>query len=58
MTWDDYLEGRYWSGRIIQVSNWENLAFRNAGLTPLEALYESQHAAEEVYEKEHDMWVY
>jgi gliding motility associated protien GldN len=58
MTWDDYWEGRYWSGRIIQVSNWENRAFLNAGLTPLEALYESQRAVEQVYEKEHDMWVY
>lgn len=58
MTWDDYLEGRYWSGRIVQVSNGENVSFRNAGLNQLEALYESQNTTEKVFEKEHDMWVY
>jgi len=58
MTWDDYLEGRYWNGRIVQVSNGSNESFRNAGLNNLEALYESQRTAERVFEKEHDMWVY
>lgn len=58
MTWDDYFEGRYWSGRIIQVSNGFNESFRNSGLTNVEALYEAQRATEQVYLKEHDMWVY
>jgi gliding motility associated protien GldN len=58
MTWDDFLEGRYWAGRIIQVSNANNESFKNAGLTELEALYESQRTIEQVFEKEHDMWVY
>ena len=58
LTWDDYLEGRYWNGRIVQVSNGTNESFRNAGLNNLEALYESQRTAERVFEKEHDMWVY
>jgi hypothetical protein len=57
MTWDDYLEGRYWSGRIVQVSNGTNESFQECRLNNLEALYESQRTAERVYEKEHDMWV-
>ena len=58
MTWDDYLEGRYWSGRIIQVSNGFNESFKSAGLNQSEALYESQQTTEKIMEKEHDMWVY
>lgn len=58
LTWDDYFEGRYWSGRIIQVSNGDNTNFRDAGLNNMEALYQSQIMTEKVYEKEHDMWVY
>lgn len=58
MTWDDYLEGRYWSGRIIQVSNGSEQSFNQEGLTKMEALYESQRMAEQVFDKEHDMWVY
>ncbi len=58
MTWDDYLEGRYWSGRIIQVSNGTNESFGQAGMSKMEALYESQRMTEQVFDKEHDMWVY
>lgn len=58
LTWDDFLEGRYWSGRIVQVSNGENVSFKNAGMSNMEALYEAQRAAEMVFEKEHDMWIY
>jgi gliding motility associated protien GldN len=58
LTWDDYLEGRYWSGRIVQVSNSYNESFKNAGLSNIESLYEAQRAAEMVFDKEHDMWVY
>lgn len=58
LTWDDFLEGRYWSGRIIQVSNHNNESFKNAGYNDVEALYEAQRNAELIFEKEHDMWVY
>lgn len=58
LTWDDYLEGRYWSGRIIQVSNGTNESFSQAGMSKMESLYESQRMTEQVFDKEHDMWVY
>lgn len=58
LTWDDYLEGRYWSGRIVQVTNGTNESFKNAGMSNSEALYESRRMAEQVFDKEHDMWVY
>jgi gliding motility associated protien GldN len=58
LTWDDYLEGRYWSGRIIQVSSGSNESFSQAGMNKMEALYESQRMTEQVFDKEHDMWVY
>ena len=58
LTWDDYLEGRYWSGRIIQVSNGFNESFKNAGLSNMEALYQDQRNMEKIFDKEHDMWVY
>ena len=59
MTWDDYLEGRYWSGRIIEVSNpFNDKSFQNAGMSNMEALYQSQNMTEKIMDKEHDMWVY
>jgi gliding motility associated protien GldN len=58
LTWDDFFEGRYWSGRITRVSNADNTNFREAGLNDLESLYESQNMMDRIYEKEHDMWVY
>ena len=61
MNWDDFWEGRYWSGHIIQVSNGFNESFKNAAgnsMTNMELLYEGQQAAEDVFNKEHDMWVY
>lgn len=59
LTWDDYMEGRYWSGRIIQVSNaFNDNTFQNQGYSNMEALYEGQRAQEKLVEKEHDMWMY
>jgi gliding motility associated protien GldN len=58
LTWDDFFEGRYWSGRIVRVSNADNTNFREAGLNDLESLYQSQIMVERIFEKEHDMWVY
>jgi hypothetical protein len=58
MTWDDYLEGRYWNGRIVQVSNGTQEAFSATGMSKLDALYEGQRISEMLFNKEHDMWVY
>lgn len=58
MTWDDYLEGRYWSGRIVQVTNGTQESFSASGMSKLDALYESQRISEMLFNKEHDMWVY
>ncbi len=57
-TWDEFFESRQFSSKIIKVSS----PFRDEKfadhLSPMEALYESQHSAEEIFNKEHDMWVY
>ncbi|MBS1643427.1 MAG: gliding motility protein GldN [Bacteroidetes bacterium] len=58
LTWDDYLEGRYWSGRIIKVSNGLNEDFKGQGYNDLEALYKDRQIDEKLFDKEHDMWVY
>lgn len=58
ITWDDYFEGRYFSSRIIKTSNPFDLAYRERGMSNLEALYEGQKDAEQLFNKEHDMWVY
>ena len=58
MTWDDFFEGNYFSSRIIKVSNPFDASFTESGSTRMEALYEGQRAAETIFNKEHDMWVY
>lgn len=59
LTWDDFMEGRYWSGRITQVSNaFGDNSFQLGGYTDMEALYEGQRTQQKLIEKEHDMWMY
>ncbi|WP_276132291.1 gliding motility protein GldN [Polluticoccus soli] len=58
MTWDDYFEGRFFSSKVIKTSNPFDLSYRERGMSNMEALYESQKAAEMLFNKEHDMWVY
>jgi len=58
MTWDDFFENRMFSSRIIKVSNPFDETYSQAGYNNMEALYEGQRAAEKVFNKEHDMWVY
>ncbi len=59
MTWDDYFEGRFFSSKIIKVSNATDAgSFKELGFNPMESLYEGQREAEKVFNKEHDMWVY
>ena len=57
-TWDEYFESRQFSAKIIKVSNPFGNDFSNAGLTPMESLYEGKHVSEEIFNKEADMWVY
>ena len=63
-TWDEFFESRQFSSKVIQVSNpfgpnpgSGGVKFRDY-MNPMESLYESQHTAEEIFNKEHDMWVY
>jgi len=58
MTWDDFFENRFFSSRIIKISNPFDASFKENGATNMEALYEGQHTAEMLFNKEHDMWVY
>lgn len=59
LTWDDFMEQRYWSGRIIQTSNaFQDGKWQDAGFNNMEALYEGQRAQEKLLDKEHDMWMY
>jgi gliding motility associated protien GldN len=64
-TWVEFLEGRRFASRITKVSNpYGGVAgsygesFAEKGLTPMEALYAGQSAANELVNKEHDMWEY
>jgi gliding motility associated protien GldN len=59
-TWDEFFESRQFSSKITKVSNPFQQDFKGLGngMTPMETLYESQHASEEIFNKEHDMWVY
>ena len=58
LTWDDYMEGRFWSGRIIKVSNPFDEYIQQQHSNPYDALYQGDREAERVFNKEHDMWVY
>jgi gliding motility associated protien GldN len=61
LTWDDFFEGRFFSSRIIKISNpFDQYIQGLPGMdaNPMEALYESQRTAEMLFNKEHDMWVY
>ena len=57
-TWDEFFESRQFASRITKVSNPYQNNFSDAGLNPMEALYESKNVADEIFNKEHDMWVY
>ncbi len=63
-TWDEFFESRQFSSKITKVSNPFGLLPGSGGInyrdnmSAMESLYESQHASEEIFNKEHDMWVY
>lgn len=57
LTWDDFFEGRFFASRIYKVSNPfdDRIGDRYNGI---ESLYQGNNVAEELFNKEHDMWVY
>ena len=61
-TWDEFFESRQFSSKIIKVSNSLDQRYEQVfGDDPrgkMEALYESQQDANEIFNKEHDMWIY
>lgn len=64
-TWDEFFESRMFSARITKVSNpygsisgGYGESFSDKQLSSMESLYEGKRAAEEIFNKEHDMWVY
>lgn len=58
-TWDEFFENRQFSSKITKVSStFVNDEGFKAHMNSMESLYESQHTAEEIFNKEHDMWVY
>jgi gliding motility associated protien GldN len=61
-TWDEFFENRMFSSRIYKVSNSMDQQFSDIfgqdARAKMEALYEGQQAATEIFNKEHDMWVY
>ena len=58
MTWDEFFENRFFSSYIIKVSNPFDMSLNQMGLGGTDALYEGKRLAEELFNKEHDMWVY
>ena len=58
MTWDEFFESRQFASRIVKVSNPFDANFRELGMSNMEQLHEAQRAQEEIFNKEHDMWVY
>lgn len=64
-TWDEFFESRMFSARITKVSNpYGSISggfgesFSDKNMSKLESLYEGKRASEEIFNKEHDMWVY
>ncbi len=58
MNWDEFFENRWFASRITKVSNGfgEDISQQTPG--GMEALYRAQRLSEELFNKEHDMWVY
>lgn len=63
-TWDEFFEARKFASRIYKVSNPFGTQRGSYGerfkehLNKMEVLYEGKRAAEEIFNKEHDMWEY
>jgi gliding motility associated protien GldN len=61
-TWDEFFENRHFSSRITKVTNALNQRYEDVFGTDargkMEALYESQQQVNDIFNKEHDMWIY
>jgi len=61
-TWDEFFEGRQFASKITKMSNPFGAEFKDtheqSPYGQMESLYDSKHAAEEIFNKEVDMWVY
>jgi gliding motility associated protien GldN len=59
-TWEEFFESRVFASRIIKESNPFQTSLDNQGVYPnkFESLYEGQRISENIFNKEHDMWVY
>jgi gliding motility associated protien GldN len=67
-TWDEFFESRQFSSKITKVSNPYGSSNNpgaygedfntHDGNNLMESLYEGKRTAEEIFNKEHDMWVY
>ena len=61
-TWDEFFEGRQFASKITKMSNPFGAEFKDTHESSpygqMESLYDSKHAAEEIFNKEVDMWVY
>lgn len=58
MTWDEFFENRYFSSYVVKSSNPFDVFIKDMGLQGTDALYEGARMSEELFNKEHDMWVY
>lgn len=58
MTWDEFFENRYFSSYVVKTSNPFDATFSVMGLEGTDLLYEGQRVNEQLFNKEHDMWVY
>ncbi len=56
-TWDEFFESRQFASKIYKVSNPYGQEFKE-NMSPMESLYEGKRTAEEIFNKEADMWVY
>ncbi|PZF73294.1 type IX secretion system ring subunit PorN/GldN [Taibaiella soli] len=57
LTWDDFFENRFFSSYIIKASNGFDEYISNQ-YPGMESLYEAQRINDQIFNKEHDMWVY
>ena len=61
-TWDEFFESRQFASKITKVSNPFGTEFKeqheSSPYGQMESLYDSKRVAEEIFNKEVDMWVY
>jgi len=58
MTWDEYFEGRFFASYIIKESNPFDARLQDMQPTKMDVLNEGQRISQDLFNKEHDMWVY